>query len=178
MKLLQKYNIFVIMLLVIVISLVFILFFPFRSSLVFYKENTDHIAAYLPINKGEHFQLIFKHSIHLTDVVEKYVVNDDQTIKQTEIVYEEFGIGMPSNAHGNEKFTYENGKYHIKNLSNVFPKINLRNGKTVSKNRLVWGENADKEIYLNKYFNPGAWFTLKIENITLWEYWKGVRIHE
>src|SRR5690625_1044123 len=64
-------------------------FVPFRSVWVFYKENTNHIEAFVPIDKEDQFQIIFKHSIHLTDVVEKYEVMDNDMIKQTEIVYEE-----------------------------------------------------------------------------------------
>src|SRR5699024_11970405 len=64
-------------------------FVPFRSALVFYKENTNHIEAFLTIDKGDGFQIIFKHSIHLTDVVEKYEVMDNYDIKLNKIVYED-----------------------------------------------------------------------------------------
>ncbi|MDY7046707.1 DUF1850 domain-containing protein [Virgibacillus sp. M23] len=177
MKFSKKKRMIAILVLLLLITLL-ALCVPFRTALVFYEENTKQIDAFLPIEDGAPFQLIFKHSIHLTDVVEKYVVLDNQNMKQNEIVYEEFGIGMPSNAQEGEEFTYEDGKYHIKRLDNIFPNIKLRNGKTVSENRLVWGENAEHQIYLNKYFKPGSWFTLKIENLTLWEYLKGVRIVE
>ncbi|RKQ33434.1 DUF1850 domain-containing protein [Oceanobacillus halophilus] len=164
---------------IILLILLTLLFVPFRTALVFYKENTDNIEAFLPIQKGDTFQIIFKHSIHLTDVVEKYKVTDDFEIKQYEFVYEEFGIGMPSNAEDGESFVYEDGKYYIKDIDNVFPSINIRNGKTVSENRLVWGkEPNEKMVWFNEYFEPGAWFKLKVERISLWEYLKGVNIHE
>lgn len=159
-------------------SVILSLYVPFRTALVFYKENTSHIEAFLPLDTGDKFQIIFKHSIHLTDVVEKYQVMDNHDIKQYEIVYEEFGIGMPSNAEEGEKFVYEDGKYHIKDLHNMFPSMNVRNGKTVSENRLVWGSEGEHMVWFNDYFKPGAWFTLKIEKLTLWQYLKGVSIHE
>lgn len=155
---------------------------PFITALVFYKENTEQMNAFLPIEKGEVFQIIFTHSIHLTDVVEKYKITDDLGIEQFEIIYEHFGIGMPSNAQEGEEFVYEDGKYHIKNLNNYFPSMNIRNGKTVSENRLVWGTAGEPDdghmIWFNQYFKPGAWFHIEVEKLTLWEYWKGVRIHE
>lgn len=163
---------------IIILILVVLTFIPFKQALVFYKENTDQLEAYLPLERGDTFQLIWKHSIHLTDVVEKYQVLGNDDIKQYEIVYEHFGIGMPSNAQEGETFVYEDGKYHIKDLNNIFPKINLRNGKTVSENRLVWGPDDRYIIPLNKYFKPGAWFTLKIERLSLWDYLRGVKIHE
>lgn len=167
--------------LLIIIFFCFILFTPIRSSLIFYEENTSHIQAFLPIRKGDTFQIIFKHSIHLTDVIEKYTIMDNLHIKQYEIVYEHFGIGMPSNANEGETFVHEDGKYHIKDLDNIFASMNIRNGKTVSENRLVWGPPEDEErhiVWFNKYFKPGAWFTVKFDKLTLWQYLTGVRIHD
>lgn len=167
--------------LLMLILLSLILFIPFRTAIVFYKENTNQIQAFLPIGKGDTFQIIFKHSIHLTDVVEKYTLLDNDQIKQYEIVYEHFGIGMPSNANKGEIFVYEDGKYHIKDLKNIFASMNIRNGKTVSENRLVWGGPDDEErhmVWFNEYFKPGAWFTVKSDKLSLWQYLIGVRIHD
>ncbi|UJL46134.1 DUF1850 domain-containing protein [Virgibacillus sp. NKC19-16] len=168
-----------------IIVIVVVLFIPYRTALVFYEENTDHIEAFLPIKSGETFQIIFKHSIHLTDVVEKYIVTADHDIKQYEMVYEEFGIGMPSNAGPGETFAYEDGKYHLKDLDNYFSSMNIRNGKTVSEHRLIWESSNDdssseKEYmaWFNRYFEPGAWFTVQVERLSLWERLKGVKIHE
>lgn len=163
---------------ILLFTVLIILFVPFKQSLVFYDENTSDIEAYLPMESQDTFQIIFTHSIHLTDVVEKYVVLDNQDIQQYEIVYEEFGIGMPSNAQGDEEFVHEDGKYHIKNMENIFPEIKLRNGKTVSEHRLVWGPDNEYITEFNDYFEPGAWFTIKIDKLSLWQMIKGVRIHE
>lgn len=154
---------------------------PFQTALVFYDGNTTNISSFLPMKKGETFQIIFKHSIHLTDVIEKYKITNDLKIKQYEFVYEEFGIGMPSNAEEGQTFVYEDGKYYIKNMNNVFPSINVRNGKVVSENRLVWGtEEKENEhmVWFNDFFEPGAWYTIKVERLSLWEYLKGVKISE
>src|SRR5690625_6253341 len=64
-----------------------LLFIPFISTLVFYEENTDNIAAYIPLKSGETFQIIFVHSIHLTDVTEKYELTKDKQIKQSEMIF-------------------------------------------------------------------------------------------
>lgn len=162
-------------LIVIVISLS--LHIPVRTALVFYKENTHHIEAYLPLHIGDTFQIVFTHSIHLTDVVEKYKVSDDHQISQYEMIFEQFGIGMPSNAEGEETLVYDDGKYYLKNINRIFPSLNIRNGKTVSKHRLRWGEQDQYMAWFNTYFEPGAWFTLKIEKLSLWQLMKGEKIH-
>lgn len=167
-----------ILMMVLILALLLILFIPVKQSLVFYKENTTEIEAYLPLEERETFQIIFTHSIHLTDVVEKYVILENQHIQQYEMIYEEFGIGMPSNAQGEEEFHSEDGKYHITNMNNVFPEIKLRNGKAVSEHRLVWGPEHEYITEFNNYFEPGAWFTIKIDDLSLWQMIQGVRIHE
>jgi len=158
--------------------IVLLLFVPYQTALVFYKEDTHHIEAYLPVEAGDRLQMIYKHSIHLTDVVEKYTVLDNQTIKQYETVFEHYGIGMPENAQGDEEFVYEDGKYHIKNMDRTFDSIDYRNGKTVSENRIIWGQNGEHFVWFNDYFEPGESLTIKIKKRSLWEYWRGVEIHE
>lgn len=160
------------------ILLIIVIFVPFRQALVFYKENTDEVEAFLPLNDLDTFQIIFTHSIHLTDVVEKYIVLENQDIKQYEFIYEEFGVGMPSNAEEGEEFVYEDGKYHIRNMENIFPEIKVRNGKTVSEHRLVWGKHDEHMRYFNDYFEPGAWFTIKVDHLSLWKMMEGVKIRE
>lgn len=155
------------------------LLLPIRTALIFYEKNTDVIASVLPITKGEKFDLIFTHSIHLTDVVERYEVLDTLDIQQYEMIFEEFGIGMPSVVETHETYHYEDGKHHIKGMQNNFTEIKLRNGKTVSKNRLAWYDQGNrKEIYLNDYFEPGDWFTVKVEKLSLLSYIREVKIDE
>ncbi|WP_284140227.1 MULTISPECIES: DUF1850 domain-containing protein [unclassified Virgibacillus] len=178
MKLQQKHVRLTAISLLTLIIIIGALFVPFRTALVFYKENSNSIIAYLPLKEGGNFQIVWKHSIHLTDVVEKYQILPDHSMKQYEIIYEHFGIGMPSNAENGEEFVYEDGKYHIKNLNNIFPSFVLRNGKTVSNHRLRWGRNGQSEIQFNDYFRPGGFYKLKVDNLSLWQLMKGVKIHE
>lgn len=155
-----------------------IVFIPFTQSLVFYEKNTSNIEAFLPVEDQDEFQIIFTHSIHMSDVVEKYVVLENQSIQQFEIVYEEFDVGMPANAEEGEDFVYEDDKYHIKNMENLFSEIKIRNGRTVSEHRLVWGAEQEYITDFNNYFAPGDWFTVRIDNLSLWQMIQGVRIHE
>src|SRR5699024_9084233 len=164
----------------ILIIMIFVIFIPTQPSLVFYQENTDQIAAYLPLKKEQSFQIIFTHSIHLTDVVEKYEITNNNDILQNENVYEEFGIGMPSNAEEGQDFEYEDGKYHIKNLNNVFPEMNIRNGKTVSEHRHLWGDGEDMQhtVIFNDLCEQAGWFKVKYTKLSLFKTWKEVKIHD
>lgn len=158
--------------------IVILVFIPFQTALVFNLPNTSQTIAYLPMQVGDRFQVIFTHSIHLTDVVEKYEVLEDLKIKQYEFIFEEFGIGMPSGANEGEEFHVKDGKYYIKNMNLTFPSINIRNGRVVSEHRLVWGKYADKLVYFNDYLEPGARYTMKIDRLSLWQSLRGVKISD
>lgn len=162
-------------------QIVLILFIPSRTALVFYKENTTEIAAFLPMDKGDQFDIIFTHSIHLTDVEERYVITEDLNIEQYEMIFESFGIGMPSNAEEGQTFEMKDGKYHIGNMNTIFESMNIRNGKTVSEHRLRWhyaGDEEEQMVWFNDYFEPGARYTVKVDKLPLWKYLKGVKIDE
>src|SRR5699024_9957275 len=94
----------------ILIIMMFVIFIPTQPSLVFYQENTDHIAAYLPLKEEKSFEVVFTHIIHLTDVVGKSESTSYDDIRHNEIVYEEFGIGLPSKGGEGQEFEYEDGK--------------------------------------------------------------------
>lgn len=169
------------MIAIILLFSILFLFIPLKKALVFYEENTDEIVAFLPLDVGDEFTIIFTHSIHLTDVVEKYHITDESTIMQDVIIFESFGIGMPSNAEEGQVFEYKDGKYHISNLNNEFESMNIRNGKTVSEHRLRWIEqdsDVEKKVWFNDYFEPGAWFTVQMDRLSLWQYLKGAKIDE
>jgi hypothetical protein len=174
-KLVQK-RFIIIFLLLLALSLIF--FVPFRTALVFYKENTNHIEAFLPTEEGDSFQIIFTHSIHLTDVVEIYEVLPDHSIRQNGMIYEQYGIGMPANTAEGGTLEYEDGKIQIKDMNRVFPFINMRNGKTVPRHRLVWGDQNEHIVWFKDYFEPGARFTIRIDNLSLWQILKGVEIRD
>lgn len=177
--LMKKKWFFMLLTFVIMISMIFI---PFRTALVFYDGKTENQQAYLILDSGDYFGITFTHSIHLTDVVEKYRITDDQKIMQYEMIYEEFGIGMPNDAMGDEEFEHIDGKYHIKNMTNEFDYLNIRNGEKVSNHRLSWGNSDDRTdvhtVPFNDYFVPGDWYKLEVKKISLFEQLKGVSIHE
>lgn len=148
-------------------------FTPFKSALVFEYQNSGRVLAYLPIAKGESFQMKYTHSIHLSDVIESYFVTKDNQIKLFAMTYEDFSIGMPENAMDGEMFEHKNGKYYISNMNRIYPFFDLRIGKVRANHILLY---ADTEYPLADYMEPGTWVRIKKERINLWQQWKGVNI--
>lgn len=156
------------------------LFLPTSKAIVFYDKQTDEIIAYRPATTGDYFDIIFVHSIHLTDVTEKYVIIEDDKIKQYEMIFSQFGIGMPSEVEDEEEIYYKDGFYHITNMNHLFEALHIRNGKTVSEHRFVWKDKNGEEhqVYLNEYMEPGASFELKVRSLSLIDRWKEVKVDE
>ena len=43
----------------------------------------------------------------------------------------------------------------------------------------LYGEKMTQhKVWFNEYFLPGDWFTVKVEDLTLWQLMKGVKIHD
>lgn len=151
------------------------IFTPVTEALVFQYQNSGKTLAYIPISEGNTFQMKYTHSIHLSDVVESYEVTSDRQIKQYELMYEDFAIGMPENASAGETFEQKNGKYYLKNMDRKFPSFDLRTGKVRANHTLIFRE---KEYALSRVIKPGTWVRIKIARINLWQRWKGVNMLE
>lgn len=146
-----------------------------KEALVFQYQNTGKMLAYIPFSKEDHFKIKYTHSIHLSDVVESYVITEDEEIKQYELMYEDFAIGMPENASDGEIFEQKNGKYYIKNMNRIFPYFDLRTGKVRANHTVLFRE---KEYPLSHFIEPGTWVRIKAEKINLIQQLRGVNILE
>jgi hypothetical protein len=156
-----------------VIAITFIAKYPIQQALVFQPNNSTVWPAYIPIKDKTHFQIKYTHSIHLTDVVESYQITADQKIHQYELMYEDFAIGMPSNAEAGETFEQINGKYYIKNMKQVLPFFHLRIGQVRANHRVIFN---NKEFLLSLSIKPGTSVKVEIRKLTILEKWKGVNI--
>jgi hypothetical protein len=88
-------------------------------------------------------------------------------------MYEDFAIGMPSNAEPGETFEQVNGKYYIKNMKQVFPFFHLRIGQVRAQHRLIFNK---KEYTLSHTIKPGMSVKVEIRKLTIFEQWKGANI--
>lgn len=162
-------------LLLILSSIALLLFIPFRQVLAFEYQNSGRLLAYIPLTKEEKFQIKYTHSIHLTDVIESYQKTENGEIKQYELMYEDFSIGMPENAGEGEVFEQKDGKYYLKNMNRVFPYFDLRLGQVRANHTVIY---KDREYPLSNYIEPGTWIRIKIEKRNLFQLLKGVNILE
>ncbi|TCP20868.1 hypothetical protein EV207_14817 [Scopulibacillus darangshiensis] len=153
---------------------VLILITPFNKSLVFEYQDTGKILAFYPIKNTNHFSIRYIHSIHLTPVQEFYTIKGKHIV-QTKLTYENFAIGMPSHAQGNETFTQKGKTYILSNMNRSFPYVDLRVGQVVSNHTLIISHH---QYPIHAFTGKGMWVRIRVHKINLWEMMKGVNILE
>lgn len=166
---------FVVLVPLILTFIAFFLYIPFKQALVFEYQNTGKVLAYIPISEEDTFKIKYTHSIHLSDVVESFKLDNNGQIHLYELVYEDFAIGMPENASDGEVFEQKDGKYYIKNIKQVFPQIDMRIGEVRANHTIIF---QDKEYPLTRFIEPGTWVRIKIEKLNVFEQMKGVNLVE
>lgn len=173
MRLISRQYLLLILFVLILISSALI-FIPLKSSITFIESDTGHLAAYSLLTQPR-FQIKYTHSIHLSDVVESFEVLDDNTLKLVELEYEDFNIGMPSNAGEGEVFSEEDGKYFIRNMDRQMPEFRILIGDIDAGLFLI---KDGKEYDLKKAVVKGETYTFRVQRLSFFNRLKGVNIDE
>jgi hypothetical protein len=158
-----------------IIIIVIFVFIPQQQAIVFKPNYTNEDLAYIPTKDETRFQIKYTHSIHLSDVVESYEITSSQKIHQYELMFEDFSIGMPSNAEEGETFEEIDGAYYIKNMKRVFLFFHLRIGQVRANHTVIF---QNKEFPLSQSIEPGSSVKVEIRKLNFFELWKGVNILE
>jgi hypothetical protein len=158
----------------IIVIFLLILLVPYKDSLVFEKGNSGKTMAYYPKDNLQTFQILYTHSIHLSEVVEIYEIFPDHSIMQTGLIYQDYAIGMPSGPEQGEKFKIVDGKMHITNMKRHFPYLDVRIGQVVANHQLVIAGTTYK---LGEYLPPGSWVRIKYRKLNNLQILKGVNLH-
>ncbi|MEH7442858.1 DUF1850 domain-containing protein [Bacillus sp. JJ1122] len=171
---LKKRNKFFVLLLLIFLTII-AMYIPYKQALVFVLPERDEIVCYVPMSAGDTFKIKYTHSIHLTDVIESYQITKHNEIRQYELEYEDFAIGMPSEAAKGEHFEMKNGKYYIKNMNRTFENFLLRVGKVRANHTFIQG---DVSFPLSGAIEPGARVRIQVKKINFIQQMEGVNILE
>ena len=116
------------------------------------------------------FQLIFTHSIHLTDVIETYEALETNELRLVSMEYEDVAIGMPAYAEEGQTLIYEDGKYKLSYERAVLPNFTLYIGDIDYELLLVYqGEKID----LKKRLQRGKSYVITLHTISLFHLWMG-----
>ena len=149
-----------------------ILFVPYKQVFSFEETRTSNgQVVYIPFHSDTPtFQLIYTHSIHLSDVVEYYEVTDDFFMKALAMEYEDLAIGMPGYAEEGETLTMEDGKYRLTFASNIMPSFTLHISNISSKQHFLYD---GVEYDLKKVLKKGSSYLFCLKKISIFQWWKG-----
>ena len=155
-----------------VIVVCFILFTPFKLVFSFEETRTPHgHVVYIPYSEKEtSFQMMYTHSIHLSDVVEHYEVMDDFTFKAIAMEYEDVAIGMPGNAEEEQTLTIQDGKYRLTSDDKFFQSFTMHISNISSSQHFIYDQ---VEYDLKRVLKKGSSYLFSLKRISIFEWWKG-----
>lgn len=164
----------VLVFLTIAIAIVF-LFIPIFPVFSFTETRTEHPKTYYTaVEEETDFQIIFTHSIHLTDVVETYEISSTYEILPLSMSYSDVAIGMPGYAEEGQTLIYEDGIYTLYYEETALPNFTLYIGDVDYTLHFVYkGKTYDLKGNLQR----GKSYLVEIKKISFYEKMKGVELH-
>ncbi len=151
-----------------------IIFIPYKKHFVFVDGETGRVTARIPVTEDS-FKIRYTHTIHLSDVLESYRLSDDGQLMLTELEYEDFNIGMPSNAGEGERFVEKDGKYLIQDMKRKLPEFRMLIGDVDAELAFLY---AGKELDLKQSLHRGKIYTFRAERLSIYQQLEGVNIYE
>lgn len=128
---------------------------------------------YIALDEAQHFAITFTHSIHLTDVVERYEVLASGDIQLLSMQYEDVAIGMPGYAEEGQTLIYEDGVYTLSYEEAILPHFTLYIGDVDAALTLF---SAGHSIDLKEQLVPGNSYVVQAKKLSLYEKMKGVEL--
>ncbi len=133
---------------------------PLVPELTIMEGNTGKQLLAIPAQPNSQFQIVYIHSIHRTPVTEYYHIDSQLNIVVDKMVFDTFGVGMPSDVENGEKFTIENGKFVLNHLNRVLPSFDLRIGQVIANHKFIANGKSIKMSTLTK---PGNWVRFQVK---------------
>ncbi|WP_173917061.1 DUF1850 domain-containing protein [Halobacillus sp. Marseille-Q1614] len=149
-------------------------FYPYQSVISFEVLDEQEEKTYLKIPEGDHFQLTFTHSVHLSDVIEEYKLKNDR-LYPVQLIYEDTAVGMPSNGQEGETFTVKDGKYYITELQGFHESITLSVGQVRANHTILYN---DESYLLKDFVGAGSVIKIKPGHESNWNLMRGVTFNE
>lgn len=164
----KKLKIYIFTSLIILILISFFVLWPLYPALTFTDGKTNRLVGVISVSSKDSFAIHYTHSIHKTPVIEKYIVDEKYNIVVDELIYESYGVGMPSSIEPGQTFRQENGTYIIGNINRALPFFDQVVGQVANHQLVI----HDKTISLADLTKPGHWLRIQIQKVSLIRLWK------
>ncbi|MEK4423854.1 DUF1850 domain-containing protein [Solibacillus sp. FSL K6-1523] len=151
-------------------------FIPFQRALVFTEtRNEQPNVNYVLLDSANDFQIVFTHSIHLSDVIESYRALTSNELQLVSMEYSDVAIGMPGYAEKGQTLTYEDGVYTLRYDHAKLPNFTLHIGSVQHKLILRYG---DEEYDLKDNLKKGKSYFVEVRKLSFYEKMKGVKLND
>ena len=161
---------------ILVLLSIIVWFIPFERSIIFTETRVEKpVQHFLPLKNENEFQLIFTHSIHLTDVTERYKVLPTNEFQLLAMEYTDVAIGMPGHAEEGQTLHYEDGVYTLQYNDAKLEEFTLHIGNVDYKLNL---QHKGKVIPLKKHLVRGKSYLVTIQRLSLYDKLKGVELDD
>lgn len=151
-----------------------VIIFSMRAPyvLTFTETRTNEPSLYyIALNNERQFEIIFTHSIHRTDVIERYKVLPTGEIQLVSMQYEDVAIGMPSYAEEGQTLVYRDGVYTLSYEEAVLPSFTLYIGTVDAALTLA---SAGQVVNLKEQLTQGKSYVVEAKKLSFYEKMKGV----
>lgn len=149
---------------------------PYERSITFVETRSENsIIYYRPLENIDEFQIIYTHSIHLTDVYENYVALPSNGIQLLSMEYSDVAIGMPGYAEEGQTLHYKNGIYKLQYDDAKVNNFVLHIGNVDYRLDL---QHKNETVELKKILTRGKSYDVQIQKLSFYEKMKGVELNE
>ncbi|MFS0556179.1 DUF1850 domain-containing protein [Brevibacillus sp. 179-C9.3 HS] len=132
---------------------------PLIPALVIRDTQSNQVVWSADIQEDATFGIRWTHSIHRSNIEERYRIVDDQIIL-SEMSFHDYGIGMENELAPGEELIMADGQFHIRNMQRSFPALRLFIGQVRANHTLLF---AGQEIPLGLLDKPGEAITIQAE---------------
>jgi len=128
--------------LVLVICGTLVAIYPLRALVL---STEDKIISLQIVKPNDTFLLGYLHSVELSDVWDRFLIDSDYRIVLTETMFQGQGAGLPSSLSGNERLTRDGKWFRITGMKRIVPLIHWRVGAKWH-NRFRYLDKEEKDV--------------------------------
>lgn len=116
---------------------------------------------------GDHFDVLWIHSVTLQPVVETYHLKSPGKISMVKMVFDEFGPNLPARPEKNQYWIIENGEFTVMGYELEFDRVPVTIGAVIADHALIYNEQT---TYLKDVYRPGGYVHIGLSKKTFGQF--------
>lgn len=157
-------------LILILIALLFIFFYPINVLQVYIFDQGDRFNEVIyqsTVKKNDEVTVKWTHSVSIRPVYETYSLNDDLTFDVKEMIFDTYSANLPSQPEGETKWEFKDDSIRVYNFDLEFEEIPVVIGAVRANHILLFKED---KIVLKDRYKPGGYVKVRVVKKSLLSY--------